>query len=162
MSKKLFTEKEIKMLSKNKNTSKVSTKTITYSLEFKEKFVEEYVKGKLPRIIFEENGFDVEIIGIKRVEQSAQRWKKSYNEKGLLGLKDSRKEYSGRPKSRELTDSEKMEKMGAKIRLLEIENEFLKKLKNVRRFMDYYNNHRYQWGLKKMTPVEYRNHLLNA
>lgn len=26
----------------------------------------------------------------------------------------------------------------------------------------YYNNHRYQWSLKKMTPVEYRNHLLCA
>jgi putative transposase len=26
-------------------------------------------------------------------------------------------------------------------------------------YMNYYNNHRYQWGLKKMTPVEYRNHL---
>ncbi|MFA5934494.1 MAG: IS3 family transposase, partial [Candidatus Paceibacterota bacterium] len=24
----------------------------------------------------------------------------------------------------------------------------------------YYNNDRPQWGLKKMTPVEYRNHLL--
>jgi putative transposase len=27
-------------------------------------------------------------------------------------------------------------------------------------YMDYYNNHRRQWNLKKMTPVEYRNHLL--
>ncbi|MFV8830028.1 IS3 family transposase, partial [Alkalihalobacterium sp. APHAB7] len=26
----------------------------------------------------------------------------------------------------------------------------------------YHNNHRYQWGLKKMTPVQYRNHLLVA
>ncbi|MCU5472595.1 MULTISPECIES: IS3 family transposase, partial [Bacillus cereus group] len=26
----------------------------------------------------------------------------------------------------------------------------------------YYNQHRYQWNLKKMTPVEYRNHLLDA
>ncbi|WP_219375693.1 IS3 family transposase, partial [Bacillus mycoides] len=26
----------------------------------------------------------------------------------------------------------------------------------------YYNQHRYQWNLKKMTPVEYRNHLLTA
>ena len=25
--------------------------------------------------------------------------------------------------------------------------------------MDYYNNYRGQWNLKKMTPVEYRNHL---
>lgn len=27
-------------------------------------------------------------------------------------------------------------------------------------YLKYYNNERYQWGLKKMTPVQYRNHLL--
>jgi len=27
-------------------------------------------------------------------------------------------------------------------------------------YMRYYNTKRYQWGIKKMTPVEYRNHLL--
>ncbi|MFC0472256.1 IS3 family transposase, partial [Halalkalibacter kiskunsagensis] len=26
----------------------------------------------------------------------------------------------------------------------------------------YYNNFRYQWNLKKMTPIQYRNHLLNV
>ncbi|MCM3634998.1 IS3 family transposase, partial [Paenibacillus camelliae] len=26
----------------------------------------------------------------------------------------------------------------------------------------YYNHYRYQWGLKKMTPVQYRNHLLKT
>ncbi|WP_147422018.1 IS3 family transposase, partial [Salipaludibacillus neizhouensis] len=25
-----------------------------------------------------------------------------------------------------------------------------------------YNSHRYQWGLKKMTPAQYRSHLLAA
>jgi transposase InsO family protein len=29
-------------------------------------------------------------------------------------------------------------------------------------YMEYYNNKRYQWNLKKMTPVDYRNHLLKA
>ena len=29
-------------------------------------------------------------------------------------------------------------------------------------YIDYYNNERQQWNLKKMTPVEYRNHLLFA
>jgi putative transposase len=29
-------------------------------------------------------------------------------------------------------------------------------------YIRYYNNYRYQWGLKKMTPVQYRNHLLSA
>ena len=32
--------------------------------------------------------------------------------------------------------------------------------KGVKKFINYYNNYRYQWDLKKMTPVEYRNHLL--
>ena len=30
----------------------------------------------------------------------------------------------------------------------------------ISKYMCYYNNHRYQWDLKKMTPVKYRNHLL--
>jgi len=133
MSKKIFNEKEMKILAKNKNVSKVSAKSIIYSLEFKEKFIEEYLKGKSPRMIFEKNGFDIEIIGIERVKTAARRWKHSYEKDGLLGLHDSRKDYSGRPKNRELSDSEKMAKLEAKIRFLEIENEFLKKLKKIRR-----------------------------
>ena len=34
--------------------------------------------------------------------------------------------------------------------------------KEIKSYMTYYNNYRYQWDLKKMTPVQYRNHLLNA
>jgi putative transposase len=30
----------------------------------------------------------------------------------------------------------------------------------ISKYMDYYNNSRYQWGIKKMTPVQYRDHLL--
>ena len=33
-------------------------------------------------------------------------------------------------------------------------------LKEVKKYMIYYNNYRYQWNLRKMTPVQYRNHLL--
>ena len=29
-------------------------------------------------------------------------------------------------------------------------------------YIEYYNNYRYQWNLKKMTPKQYRNHLLLA
>lgn len=34
--------------------------------------------------------------------------------------------------------------------------------KEIRSYMTYYNYFRYQWNLKKMTPVEYRNHLLHV
>ncbi len=46
----------------------------------------------------------------------------------------------------------------------EIELDTCKNLKDVKKviekYMKYYNNERYQWNLKKMTPVQYRNHLL--
>ena len=32
----------------------------------------------------------------------------------------------------------------------------------IEEYMKYYNNDRQQWDLKKMTPVEYRNHLLET
>ena len=32
----------------------------------------------------------------------------------------------------------------------------------IEEYMRYYNHYRYQWNLKKMTPVEYRNHLLKS
>jgi len=31
----------------------------------------------------------------------------------------------------------------------------------INKYMNYYNNERYQWNIKKMTPVQYRNHLLS-
>lgn len=41
-------------------------------------------------------------------------------------------------------------------------NTFKKLLKEVSNYIDYYNNYRGQWNLKKMTPVKYRNHLLST
>jgi putative transposase len=32
----------------------------------------------------------------------------------------------------------------------------------IEEYMEYYNNRRYQWSLQKMTPVQYRGHLLTA
>jgi len=32
----------------------------------------------------------------------------------------------------------------------------------INHYMVYYNNYRYQWNLKRMAPVQYRNHLLAA
>jgi putative transposase len=34
--------------------------------------------------------------------------------------------------------------------------------REIKSYMTYYNNYRYQWDLKKMTPAQYRDHLLNV
>lgn len=125
MSKKLFSDKD---LSRNRYVTRISHKAITYSDEFKQLFIDQYIMGRTPREIFEANGFDVNVIGMKRVEQCADRWKKAYDHAGIIGLVDSRKESSGRPLNRELTQDEVIAKQEARIRLLESQVELLKKL----------------------------------
>lgn len=66
MSKKTFTVEEVELLSKNKYVQSVSEKSITYSNEFKIHFIAESKKGKTSRLIFEEAGFDIGIIGERR------------------------------------------------------------------------------------------------
>ena len=61
MSNKLFTNEEIKILSKNKYVKNVSMKGITYTDEFKGIVIAENKKGKFPREIFEECGLDINI-----------------------------------------------------------------------------------------------------
>lgn len=136
MSKKHFTEKEIKKLSENPNVKSVSSKGITYSDEFKRIFIAENKNGKLPRQIFEENGFDVDVLGIVRINRAANRWRNNYNESGVIGLRDTRKGNSGRPTTKELTLEEKNAKLEAQLQLLRAENELLKKLDMMERGLE--------------------------
>src|SRR4051794_10206961 len=133
MSKTTFSDKEIKILQKNPNVLRVSSLAITYSEDFKNKFMDEYLTGKLPRQIFEENGFDIDIIGLKRIETSAYRWKRAYEKDGLIALSDTRKTASGRPLKRELSQSEIINRQDARIKLLEGQVELLKKLEMTER-----------------------------
>ena len=133
MSKKLFTNDEIKMLSKNIYVKKISDKGITYSDEFKRLFIVENEKGKTPRQIFNECGLDVNILGIERVKSSGKRWRSAFRRNGVMQLQDNRKFKSGRSSEKELSLEEKYEKLQAKMKLLKAENELLKKLEMIER-----------------------------
>ena len=128
MSKQLFSTEQIEQLQKNPHVLKVSERTITYADTFKSKFIDEYLAGKTPRQIFEKYGFDIEVLGMKRIEQASSRWRKAYEKNGLIGLTDTRKTSSGRPLKRELTMVEILERQAARIELLEGQVEMLKKL----------------------------------
>ena len=115
-------------LSKNKYVKNVTAKGITYTNEFKLQFIAEYENGKTSRAIFEDAGFDVNIIGIKRIDSASLRWRKAYNDKGILGLEDTRTLNSGRTLNRELTIEEIIAKKDAEIEYLKAELELIKKL----------------------------------
>lgn len=133
MSNKLFTNKEIKILSKNKYVKNVSTKGITYTDEFKNIFIAENEKGNFPRKIFEECGFDINILGIERIKSAANRWRAAYRKNGICGLTDTRKSKSGRPREKELSVEKKYERLKAQNNLLKAENELLKKIQYLER-----------------------------
>jgi len=135
MTKNYLTPSQQKLLEKNPYLKAVNDKSITYTDDFKQLFIRENEAGKLPRQIFEEAGFDIEVIGMTRVQKAGTRWRTAYKKQGITGLEDSRKYSSGRPLERELSLEEKYARLEAKARLLEAENELLKKLDRLERQM---------------------------
>lgn len=120
-----FSKETIESLNQNQYVVEVSEKSITYSDEFKRLFIEKYLKGKIPRVIFEETGFDVIALGVKRYEQVAARWIRTYNN-GIIELRDIRKENYGSHTDKEITKDDIILKQEAKIELLEEQLELLK------------------------------------
>lgn len=128
MSRIKFTDENVLELAKNIYVKNISNKSITYTNEFKIHFIAEYNNGKTPRQIFDEAGFNIDIIGTKRIECASSRWRKAYEKSGVLGLDDSRFNNSGRPRVRELTIEEIIAKKDAEIEYLKAELELIKKL----------------------------------
>lgn len=128
LSKKLFTEKEVEILSRNPNVKNISVKEITYTDEFKRIFIAEDQKGKFPREIFDDHGFDINILGLTRIKSAAKRWRAAYMKDGICGLSDSRKEKSGRLNDNQIPLEEKYARLEVQINLLKAENELLKKI----------------------------------
>ena len=125
MGRNYFTEEQKNELQKNPYIQKISLKSITYTKEFKEKFEEEYRAGKLPYQILADMGIDHHILGKKRKDGLVARMK--LYELRPEGCEDTRKNNTGRPSTKELTNVERIERLEQKIAYLNQENEFLKK-----------------------------------
>ena len=126
-----FTDEQVKELEKNTNVKSVSHKSITYEEKFKEIFILEYAKGKLPRQIFMESGFDVSYMGDQRIKNASYLWR-TQSER-LEGLKDTRKGASGRPRTKHLSQEEIIVRQKAEIEYLKQERDFLLELKRLER-----------------------------
>jgi len=125
----------MKVLEKNPNVIRVTKQTITYSPDFKVKAVLENIQGKNPAQIFVDHGFNLDVIGNGLPRKRLYQWRKIYNESGELGLSlDTRgKIKTERTPSKELSMEEKLRKAEARIKFLEVENDFLKKLEELER-----------------------------
>ncbi len=137
MSKNYFTPEQVEELRKNKYVKKVSEKAITYTEEFKEKFILEYNSGKLPFQILTEMGFNYKVLGEKRVSNITNRLKKQAIRPE--GFKDTRANNvnMGRPRTRDLTQEELIERQKQEIELLKAKVEYLSLLRRAEREADW-------------------------
>lgn len=136
MTKELLSEEVVEKLKKNPYVKSVSSKGITYTLEFRKLFIERHLAGEHEVEIFESNGFMENEIGRKRIHSAKHSWVRKYNETGILGLNDDRAYHSGRPKKIEDT-GDIIRKQAAQIKMLEEQLELVKKLdKSERRVLE--------------------------
>ena len=131
MGKNYFTSEQVEQLKKNKYVKHVSEKSITYTEEFKEVFIDEYNLGKIPSQILIEMGFDLKVLGRARIDGISERIRKQA--KCSEGFKDTRAEFSGRPRTKDLTQEELIERQKQEIELLKAKVEYLSLLKKAQR-----------------------------
>ena len=131
MGKNYFTPEQVEQLRKNKYVKHVSEKAITYTEEFKEVFMIEYNSGKIPSQILTEMGFDIKVLGPSRVRRISERTKKQSLRPE--GFKDTRADSSGKPRTKDLTQEELIERQKQEIEILKAKVEFLSLLRRAER-----------------------------
>lgn len=136
MNRRIFTSEQIADLLRNPYVSNCSSKAITYSKQFKVSAVKQYYEDGLPaKHIFLNAGFDLRLIGEDNPRYCLKRWRKTFKSRGVDGLSKERRGTSptGRPRIKEMTDAEKINRLEATVAYLRAENDFLIKLRAQRK-----------------------------
>ena len=132
----MFTPEQVKELENNKNVIKCSSKSISYSNQFKLAAVKKYYQeGGSPSMIFREAGFSSNYLSNIKAKACLGRWRRKYNSEGKDSLlKDGRGGPGRRTAQVKYKDNdEKIEYLETKIAYLEAENDFLAKLRGLKR-----------------------------
>lgn len=135
MSRKLFTEDQQQLLRNNPYVYSVTAARLQLSKEFKEIFMTAYNSGESPRAILVNYGFDIDVIGERRIGSIAQHIRSEYQKYG-----EFHEGYCPRSTSRTvesssnqpLTEKEAIQHLQHEIDYLKQEMEFLKKISSIR------------------------------
>ena len=87
MARGVLSSAEMEILQKNPYVEDVNRQRILYTYEFKCFFMEQYLAGKRPVDIFRQAGFDVPMLGEKRIERATARWRAMYAANGMEALR---------------------------------------------------------------------------
>ena len=124
-----FTTEEQMQLLKNPYTRTVTDSMIKFTDEFNDLFIKRHSQGIEPSMIFKDCGYDLSILGSKRIVNYYNRLQRTYRYKSLIAQThlvesktDTKKDYKSMP------PSIAVEAMQHEIVYLRQEVEFLKKI----------------------------------
>ena len=135
MSKRTFTQGQIRELLRNPNVERCSEKSISYAKDFKILAVKKYQEGLPPHEIFKQGNFAIDLIGREKPKWCLQRWRKVFRQKGegeLTTETRGRGKGGGRPKVHWTDEKEKLEYLETQVAYLKAKNAFLAKLRKQR------------------------------
>lgn len=131
MSRKLFTKEQQQLLRQNPYIYSVTETRLTLSKEFKEIFMTAYKAGESPRKILEDHGFDINIIGERRIWSIFQHIRTEYQKYGEFHQGYSPRGTAGtHPVSSDtspVSEADEIRQLRHEVDYLKQEMEFLKK-----------------------------------
>jgi len=130
MKKEKFSLEQKQELLQNSNIIKVNDRSVEYSPEFKIYAVERQKLGVSPKAIFSEKNIPEWLNKFEYARYCIKRWKKIIKRDGKSNFKFNKRGYNNSYtiKNKPLSEMNSEELM-ARIAYLEVENDFLKKLK---------------------------------
>jgi len=137
MSRQHFTEEQIILLRQNPYVYSVTGNRLVLTKEFKEIFISEYNKGELPRSILENHGFDVSILGDRRIWGISQHIREEYKKYGEFhdGYRTPIATSTSsdlEPDSKQSSQKDEIKQLRHEVEYLKQEIEFLKKISSIR------------------------------
>ena len=127
---KIFSNDEIEALKKNPFVLECSEKWIAYTFDFKKYALEEYSRGVSTREIWRRAGFDIRRWNHDYPKDCLKRWRKMVKKNGLESLTRMQGVgATGRPKTKGVTEADRIKRLELQVRYLEAENAFLAQLR---------------------------------
>jgi transposase-like protein len=127
---KIFSSEELAQLRKNPCVFSCALRSIIYTYEFKKRALQLHAEGVSSKEIWRRAGFDISRWKKDYCKDTIKDWKRIVKNKGLEGLSKLRgSEATGRPKTKGLTDADKIKRLELQVKYLEAENDFLAKLR---------------------------------
>lgn len=137
MGRNLFTKEQQQLLRQNPYIYSVTETRISLTKEFKALFMASYTAGESPRRILEEHGFDISIIGERRIGSISHHIRTEYKKygqfhEGYAPRDEPARHDSPSDAAKPVSQADEIKQLRLEVDYLKQEMEFLKKISSIR------------------------------